>query len=93
MKKMRELNTENWSGNLKRFHNNIDQVNEELESIIPEVRQRCNEQETVMGDKIVFQHSFPCDGDVLFIAVEGNTRTGDIELTHFKWVETNEENA
>jgi len=92
---MRELNTENWSENLKRFHKNLNQVNEELELITPEIRSRCDDTlvDTVLGDKIVFQHSFPCDGDTLWIAVEGNTRTGDIELTHFKWVETNEENA
>ena len=57
----------------------------------PEVRARCNETQTTEGDKIVFQHSFQCDGDLLFIAVEGNTKTGQIELTHFKWVEHDEE--
>ena len=83
---------EDWTDTLKRFHANLDQVNEELELITPEIRARCNEQEDVTkGDKIVFQHSFPCDGDILFIAVQGDTKTGKIELTHFKWVEHNEE--
>lgn len=88
---MKELSKENWSNNLKRFHANLTQVNEELDKITPEVRARCNETQTTEGDKIVFQHSFQCDGDLLFIAVEGNTKTGQIELTHFKWVEHDEE--
>ena len=88
---MKELSKENWSNNLKRFHANLTQVNEELDKITPEVRARCNETQTTEGDKIVFQHSFQCDGDVLFIAVQGDTKTGKIELTHFKWVEHDEE--
>jgi len=81
----------NWSEALKRFHANLNQVNDELDKITPEVRARCEEQDTTAGNKIVFQHSFACDGDILFIAVEGNTSTKQINLTHFKWVEHNEE--
>ena len=88
---MRELNKEYWSDNLKRFHNNLEQVNNELDKISPELIHRCTNTETNTGDKIVFQHSFPCDGDILFIAVEGNTKTKRIELTHFKWVDNDEE--
>ena len=88
---MKELNKENWSKNLKRFHDNLTQVNEELDKISPELIHRCTNAEANEGDKIVFQHSFPCDGDILFIAVEGNTNTKKIELTHFKWVDNDEE--
>jgi len=83
-------NKNDWSKGLKRFHDNLEQVNNELEKITPEVRARCNEVDTVKGEQIVFQHSFPCDGDVLFVAVRGNTNNGMIELTHYKWVESNE---
>ena len=88
---MKELNKENWSNNLKRFHANLEQVNEEFDKIAPELIHKCTEAEADDGQKIVFQHSFPCDGDVLFIALEGNTATKQIQLTHFKWVEHNEE--
>ena len=53
---MKELNKENWSANLKRFHANLTQVNEELEKITPEVRARCNETEANKGDKIEMTH-------------------------------------
>lgn len=82
---------ENWTDTLKRFHDNLNQVNDELDKITPEVRARCENAEAEEGNKIVFQHSFACDGDILFIAVEGDTKTKKIELTHFKWVERNED--
>ena len=84
-------NKKDWSLGLARFHANLELVNTELEKITPEVRARCNDVDTVKGEQIVFQHSFPCDGDILFVAVRGDTNNGMIELTHFKWVESNEE--